>query len=124
MSSARYEDGTHVASVAAWNHYGTEAEPGVDRIPPRPFMNVLETTALRKEIAAAIDADPDSRKLIITRLAGGRIGLLVKDAIQTRIKDLKEPPNAPYTIEQKGSSNPLIDTGHMRQSVDYELEGV
>ena len=31
-------------------------------------------------------------------------------------------PNAPLTIELKGSSHPLIDTGQMRQSITYVVE--
>lgn len=29
------------------------------------------------------------------------------------------PPNAPYTIKKKGSSQPLIDTGEMRKAITY-----
>ena len=31
-------------------------------------------------------------------------------------------PNAPNTIKQKGSSQPLIDTGRMRNSVSHKVE--
>jgi hypothetical protein len=30
-------------------------------------------------------------------------------------------PNSDYTIAQKGSSHPLIDTGKMRNNADYRL---
>lgn len=29
------------------------------------------------------------------------------------------PPNTPYTIKKKGSSQPLIDTGEMRKAITY-----
>lgn len=29
--------------------------------------------------------------------------------------------NAPSTIKQKGSSRPLVDTGHMRQAITYKV---
>ena len=37
--------------------------------------------------------------------------------VRRNITKLRTPPNAPATITKKGSSNPLIDTGTMRQSV-------
>lgn len=49
------------------------------------------------------------------------IGLLLKSAIQDYARDLKSPPNHPFTVQQKGSSNPLIDTGDMIGSVNYEV---
>lgn len=49
------------------------------------------------------------------------VGLLMKSAIQDYARDLRNPPNHPFTVEQKGSSNPLIDTGDMIGSVDYEV---
>ncbi len=44
-------------------------------------------------------------------------------AIKTYMRDLKNPPNHPFTVEQKGSSNPLIDTGGMLESISYKKEG-
>lgn len=38
-------------------------------------------------------------------------------AIKTYMRDLQTPPNHPFTIEQKGSSNPLIDTGGLLESI-------
>ena len=51
-----------------------------------------------------------------------RIGAVVAGAIQQSIRDLRDPPNAPATIERKGSSNPLIDTGFMRLSVSWRVQ--
>lgn len=31
------------------------------------------------------------------------------------------PPNAPSTIERKGSSRPLVDSGRLLGSIDYEV---
>lgn len=42
--------------------------------------------------------------------------------IQNYMKDLKRPPNHPVTIAQKGSSNPLIDTGRLIGSIDYKVK--
>ena len=42
-----------------------------------------------------------------------------KGLIQRKIVDGTFEPNAPSTIRKKGSSRPLIDTGRMRQSVNF-----
>lgn len=38
-------------------------------------------------------------------------------AIKTYMRDLSNPANHPYTVDQKGSSNPLIDTGGLLESI-------
>lgn len=40
-------------------------------------------------------------------------------AIKTYMRDLSTPENHPYTVEQKGSSNPLIDTGGLLESITW-----
>lgn len=40
-------------------------------------------------------------------------------AIKTYMRDLKKPQNHAYTVEQKGSSNPLIDTGQLLESITW-----
>ena len=47
-------------------------------------------------------------------------GQMMADTIKLYIRDLKSPPNHPYTIEQKGSSNPLVDTGNLLESITWE----
>ena len=42
---------------------------------------------------------------------------MVKDFIV----ELDSPPNHEYTIEQKGSDNPLIDTGGLLESISYRV---
>lgn len=49
-------------------------------------------------------------------------GQQMATAIKTYIRDLKKPPNHPYTVEQKGSSNPLVDTGQLIESIMWEKE--
>jgi len=48
-----------------------------------------------------------------------RLGVYIVSLIRKKIRDLKNPPNKPSTIKAKGSSNPLIDTGQARQSIQY-----
>lgn len=50
-----------------------------------------------------------------------RIGVWAAGQIQVRIARGIEPPNAQSTIDKKGSSTPLIDTGQLRSSVSSRL---
>lgn len=43
-------------------------------------------------------------------------------AIKKYARDLSSPANSSLTIEWKGSSNPLVDTGNMIASIDWEVE--
>jgi hypothetical protein len=66
-------------------------------------------------------------KLIIKReltpeQAFGRLGLYIQGEIQQRIADGIAPPLSEMTIERKGSSTPLIDTGQLRSSITYEVD--
>lgn len=49
-------------------------------------------------------------------------GQQMATAIKTYMRDLKTPSNHPYTIDQKGSSNPLIDTGGLLESITWVKE--
>lgn len=50
-----------------------------------------------------------------------RLGARIAGDIQDKIRDIRTPPNAPLTIENKGSDNPLIDTGGLRMHVTWKL---
>lgn len=110
------EDGTDIGDIAAWNELGTES------IPSRPF--------LRKSVdenADKINRFLQEKKADIVRGASAEqvlkeIGIFQKDLIQEKITEGSFVPNAPSTVRKKGSSKPLIDTGRMRQSVDYEVK--
>ena len=49
------------------------------------------------------------------------LGLRIQRDVQRTIRNLSDPPNSPITIHNKKSSNPLIDTGRLRQSVTYKV---
>lgn len=50
------------------------------------------------------------------------LGLELSGAIKDNARDLSDPPNSWATVETKGSSNPLVDTGDMIGSITYEVE--
>jgi len=50
------------------------------------------------------------------------VGLLLSSKIKDYAQELNSPPNHPYTVGQKGSSNPLVDSGDMISSITYKVE--
>lgn len=101
-----------VAQIAAYNEYGTDSSP------ERPFMRpaIFEN---RSHIQEAI------RRIARNQLRGegnfersmDRVGVWTVNKIRAKIVSVRSPPNAQSTIQRKRSSNPLIDTGQMKQSV-------
>ena len=116
IQTGRYPTGQTAVEVATYNEFGTET------IPERPFFRQalanLESNLLQ-ELADEMRANP---QLSLDANAIGKIGESAVSAVQERIVDLREPPNAPATVRRKGSSNPLVDTGFMRGQVTYEVD--
>lgn len=92
-------------------------------IPSRPFMRM------------AFDANKGDLQKISERSIALvlRMKLTAVDAmgivaqkhiahIQQSITDIKEPNNIYWMVKAKGFDNPLINTGRMRQSVNFELQ--
>lgn len=50
------------------------------------------------------------------------LALEAKGKLQDFARDLRNPANVGLTVEQKGSSNPLVDTGNMIGSMDHRIE--
>lgn len=115
MEGATYPDGTPVAAVAFWNEYGNPLQ----NRPPRPFfreMIAAESPSWPEKMAKLAKAtDFDGKKVL------GMMGEDVKGALQQSITSFETPPLASSTIEKKGNGKPLIDTGHMLQSITYEV---
>ena len=112
---SRYDDGTPVAAVAAWNEFGTET------IPERPFFRRAIAKMEEEGLAKVLGKGIDRERLVIDRRVADKIGAYAAEQVQQSITDLKEPPNAPETIRRKGSDDPLIDTGRMRRSVTWRV---
>ncbi len=108
------DDGTDVCEIALWNEVGTSSTPS------RPFMRDAVDNH-EEEINKFLDKQ-------FTLLATGKtdaegmmkaIGVYIKGLVQAEIVDGTFTPNAPSTIKRKKSDKPLIDTGTMRQSVNF-----
>jgi len=91
---------------------------GNDKIPARPWL----IPGVQSATADIVDTIADALESGITPdQTLNQIGAIAAGATQQYITDLRTPPNAPYTIEKKGSDNPLIDTGSMRASVTWKV---
>ena len=49
------------------------------------------------------------------------LGGAVVSMFQDYLTEISSPPLSSVTIERKGSSNPLIDTGRLRQAITYRV---
>lgn len=106
----------NLADVATFNEFGTSD------IPARPFMG--QTFENNRDIVGASIAVMKDQIFLgetsVTR-ALNKLGTWYKGLIQKIFKEGEFQENAPATIRIKKSSKPLIDTGRLRQSIDYEV---
>lgn len=107
---------TPIAEYAFYNEFGTK------NIPERPFIG----TSTDEDSATWIKGlKKDSKKamagLISIDDTLDSLGKKMKKSIKTKIKAITTPENRPSTIKKKGFDNPLIDTGLMLETVDYEV---
>ncbi len=99
------------------------AELGVTKphkinIPARPWLDV-----------GVASGNQDYIKIIADGLKRGQnpdqmlnmLGVVAVAKVQQYMTELRSPPNAPSTIKKKGSSNPLMDSGALRQSVTSKI---
>jgi hypothetical protein len=117
LSSAGSEkNGTHLADVATFNEFGTS------RIPSRPFMRQTFDNNKNSIKTASDGLKSDVFKgEISVQGALKKLGVWYKGKIQKTIVDGEFIENAASTIKAKGSDRPLIDTGRLRQSINYQI---
>ena len=90
------------------------------RVPPRPFLepgiekhlNLVES-GMKAALQDVLDGGDG-------RAQRERLGATMAAKVQAYFQeDNGWPPNAPSTIKNKGSAQPLVDTGALRQSITY-----
>lgn len=109
-----------LVEIAAVHEFGSPAA----NIPERSFIrgtfeerDVADALArLTTQLARAIVA----RKIEVAA-ALERLGQWGAAQVKARIKRHIPPPLKPQTIERKGSSTPLVDTGQLINAVTYEV---
>lgn len=113
LENAKYPKGMPVAMIALIQDMGS------GDIPPRPFfrnMIAAKQDEWPKAIAdLLVDNDYDSA------IALGRAGAAIAGQLRQSIIDTNTPPLSPITIRKKGFEKPLIETSHMINSVDFEV---
>lgn len=113
LPGATYPDGTLVAMVAAIQEFGAPSRG----IPPRPFFrNMIAQNSPQwpKAVGDLLKSTGYDAQKTLEMTGEG-----IKGELQQSIVSTNSPPNAPSTIAQKGSSKPLVDTGHMLNSIDF-----
>lgn len=110
------DDGVDLVDIAMFNELGTV------HIPSRPFLrdsvdanadqinNFLQS--MKKELLRGGSAEDVLKK----------IGVFQKGLIQEQIVSGNFAQNSEATIKKKGSDTPLVDTGRMRQSINYVIQ--
>ncbi|MCY1196913.1 hypothetical protein D9M72_82690 [compost metagenome] len=116
LEGATYPDGTPVALVAAVNEFG---RPDRNQ-PPRPFFRSM-IAERQKDWPRALGAVAKNNDYDIDKTLG-LMGEGIKGQLQESIQHMDSPPLSPVTVARKGFEKPLVDTGHMMNSVDYEVD--
>jgi hypothetical protein len=131
LAGSTYPDGKPVAMIAAIQEFGAPRAG----IPPRPFFRNM-IASKKGEWGNAIGdllKDNDYDALRTLQLTGEAVAGQLRESII----DTNEPPLKPATIVRKGGTRgmrfdpknpstfpakPLIDTGHMLNSIEYEVK--
>jgi hypothetical protein len=112
-------DSTSVGEVAFWNEFGTV------NMPERPFMRsafdtnktVIDSTR-DKLLGEIIDCKLTPKEGLT------KLGFMMREFIQRRINTATSwaTPLSPRTVAGKGSGKPLIDSGLLLRSIDFEVK--
>lgn len=130
LESARYDDNTPVAGIAAVHEFGVPAKG----IPPRPFIrptvsqNQAQWMKLIESGAKAILAGNETAASVMEK-----IGLLSSSQIKTAISAVSTPALKDSTIKarKRGKADkkttgaltkPLVDTGTLLTTVTYKVQ--
>lgn len=108
-----YPDGTSVIMVGTVHEFGS------------PARNIPQRSYLRSTVESNKRSYKDMFKKLSIRIIKGQItkkealglvGLQVRTDVRQKITDIKEP------ALKSREGNPLVDTGHLRRSITYEVE--
>lgn len=102
---------------------GLKASTTHIRIPERSFLRNGSEQATPAIMAKAKELVPLAiLGNVDVELLYEALGLEMRTEIQKYARALQSPPNAPLTVQQKGSSNPLVETGAMLQAMEVILQ--
>ena len=124
--------------IAAVNEFGAKIPKrqarfeDLDDENPEKWIIIPERSYLRAWFDENVDVLQATMERLIGQVVEGKIsgraaletiGGYVVTHVQAYMVDLKTPPNAPSTIARKGSSNPLIDTGQLKDAITWRVVG-
>ena len=128
FSGATREDGSDMLEIAYTHEFGGRST--IDTAEGPVQIWVPERSYLRAWFDQNAAALQDTAERLLGQVLDGKItahaaldaiGGYAATHIQQFMVDLKRPPNAPITIARKGSSNPLIDTDQLMNSVTWQV---
>ena len=111
-NSNAYPDGTSVIMVGAVHEFGSPSR----NIPQRSFLRtgIIENRKVYISMARALLSKVIEEKMSMHK-ALSLIGLQAQTDVRDKITDIEEPP-----LKYR-DGNPLVDTGHLRQSITYQI---
>ena len=117
--SDNYKDGTSVIEVGAIHEFGSPSK----KIPERSFIRstINEQKETYSKIAQSQGILIINGKQSLSK-ALEHIGIWGQREIQKKFTNNDWAKNSLLTIKSKGSSKPLIDTGHLRQSITWSVD--
>lgn len=96
-----------------------------------PSVKIPERSFLRAGHDKYSDEVLKKVEMLISQVLSGKMsekefldmaGRMLSTKIKTYARDLSSPPNSSATTLAKGSSNPLVDTGDMIESITWRVE--
>ncbi len=111
--SNAYPDGTSVIMVGTVHEFGSPARG----VPQRSFLRstVVENRNDYKKLIKKLSKNMITGKMD-SKKALSVLGLRVQTDVREKITDIDSPKL------KSRDGNPLVDTGHLRQSIVYEVE--
>ena len=130
MIAAVHEYGADIPvtpKMRAWfagNGYPLKSSTTVIKIPERSFLRTgrdKNKGAIANKVKTMLPDVIDNNVSVDVFM--NMIGQEYAGLIQKEMRNLRTPPNSRMTIERKGSSNPLIDSGRLLGAIKHEVEG-
>lgn len=127
FESAKYENGTSVATVAAVQEYGSTKR----KIPPRPFMRTTqqekagEWKDTARQLASAVAAGhmpPDALMEGLTQAAEGAIRQTISKVLSPPLSERTIAARARRHSKGKASTKPLVDTGYLLNTLTSQVK--
>jgi hypothetical protein len=123
-----YINNPDLAYKAAQNEFGGSSvlEDGETiEVPPRPFVQHAIDAFGDEVLNSGNSFLGDGFSLNNVKEKMLSVARTARDAIKVSIEDVQNwsryPHNSPRTIEQKGFDMPLVDTGAMKDGVEYQI---